>query len=223
MIRTTNELIQKIADDLIWRRKELTDLRALVESNRSGIRSRVLIRGAVALLYAHWEGFVKKASTHYVEFVAAQRLTHRELASNFVGIVLKAKFNELGASEKVSKGNQLARFMCGSLDARANLPYRDAVKTQSNLSSTVLVDILDTLGIDSSGFATRFRFIDAELVSPRNHIAHGESVSLSVDEYLQLQDDVLSLIELYRNEIENASVMSRYRSGPVPTRATAEP
>lgn len=211
MIRTADELIQKIADDLIWRRRELTDLRALVESNQSGIRSRVLVRGAVALLYAHWEGFVKKVSTYYVDYVASQRLTNRELAPNFVGLILRAKMRAMAASGKVSRANQLAEFMCHGMDVRARLPVKDAIDTQSNLSSTVLLDILELLGLDASLFATRLKFIDAQLVGPRNHIAHGESLFLEPEEYLAMHDDVLALIEIFRNEIENASVTKRFR------------
>lgn len=211
MIRTTNELVQKIAEDLVWRRKELTELRALVESHRSGIRGNVVVRGAVALLYAHWEGFVKKVGTYYVQFVAAQRLSNRELAPNFVGLVLRAKLKEMSASDKAAKGNQLAEFMCNGMDVRARLPTKDVVDTKSNLSSTVLVDILEALGLDPDQFATRFRFIDSQLVNPRNHIAHGEALFLTSEEYLELHDDVLALVETFRNEVENASVLKRFR------------
>lgn len=212
MIRTTDDLVQKVADDLVWRRKELTDLRALVESHRTGVRGKVVVRGAVALLYAHWEGFVKKVGTYYVDYVASQRLSSRELAPNFVGLILRAKFKEMGVSEKMARGNRLADFMCNGMDVRARVPVKDVVDTQSNLSSTALIDILDALGLDSSQFVTRFKFIDAQLVGPRNHIAHGEALSLTAEEYLSLHDDVLALIETFRNEVENASVTKRFRN-----------
>ena len=212
MIRTTDQLITKIAEDHIWRRKELTELKVLVQTFQGDIlRSRVLIRAAVALLYAHWEGFVKKSSSHYLEYVASHRLPYKNLATNFVGLKLKSKFFELSASEKISGGNALAEFFCTELDQRSNLPYRNAVDTKSNLSSKVLVDILDALGLDVSQFETRLKFIDTNLVNPRNHIAHGEGFDMSVDDYLTLHDDVLALIETYRNEVENASVSGRFK------------
>lgn len=211
MIRTTDQLIDKIAEDLIWRRKELTDLKALVQEFQGDfLRSRVLIRAAIALLYAHWEGFVKKSSSHYLEYVASHRLPYRKLAANFVGLSLKSKFIELGASEKISGGNALAEFFCTALDRQSNVPYKNAVDTKSNLSSKVLIDILDALGLDASQFATRLKFIDTNLVNPRNHIAHGEALDMSIEDYLTLHDDVLALIETYRNEVENASVLRRF-------------
>lgn len=211
MIRTTDQLIEKIAQELVWRRRELTDLRALVQQFRDEpLRSRVLVRGAVALLYAHWEGFVKVSASHYLEYVASTRLPYRRLAANFVGLTIRSKFAELGFSEKISSANALADFFCTALDRQANVPYKRVIDTKSNLSSTVLRDIITALGLDESKFATRHNFIDSNLVNPRNHIAHGEAMYLTVDEYLVLHDEVIELIEIFRNEVENASVLRRY-------------
>lgn len=217
MIRTTDQLIGKIAEDLVWRRKELTTLRSLVQKFQDEpLSSRVLIRSAVALLYAHWEGFVKKSSYYYLEYVASHRLPYRKLAPNFIGLTLKSKFAELGASEKISGGNALADFFTTEMDRQSNVPYRNVVDTKSNLSSKVLIDILDALGFSTSLFDTRMNFIDSNLVNRRNHIAHGAVLDISVEEYLALHDDVMALIETYRNEVENASVQRHYeRQFPV--------
>lgn len=210
MIRTTEQLIDRIAEDLVWRRKELSELRALVQDSGSQFRSRVVIRSAVALLYAHWEGFVKKASAHYLEFVASHRLPYRKLTPNFIALKLRSKFFELSVSERISSGNALADFFCTELDRQSSIPYRDVIDTKSNLSSKVLIDILSALGLDQTKFSTRLNFIDSNLVNPRNHIAHGEELSLSIPEYLKLHDDVLVLIETFRNEIENSSVLRQF-------------
>ena len=166
MIRTTDELIEKVGSDLIWRRKELSELKGLVQETQGQIRSRVIIRSAVALLYAHWEGFVKKASAYYLEFVSSHRLPYGRLAPNFVALALKAKFHELSASEKISGANLLAEFFCTSLNKQSNVPYKGAVDTKSNLSSKVLQDILSALGIPHNNFSTRMNFIDSNLVNP---------------------------------------------------------
>lgn len=210
MIRTTDDLVDRIATELIWRRKELTDMRALVQESSGQLRCRVAIRAGVALLYAHWEGFVKAASSHYLEYVASHRIPYRKLTPNFVALTLRSKFVEMRASEKISSANALADFFCTSLDVQSRVPYKNVVDTKSNLSSRVLVDILAALGLDVGKFETRLHFIDSNLVNPRNHIAHGEALDLSVEEYLDLHDDVLALIEIFRNEIENSSVLRRF-------------
>ena len=109
-------------------------------------------------------------------------------------------------------------LFCTSLDCQANIPYKKVVDTKSNLSSTVLVDIIATLGLNLSLFSTRLKFIDSNLVNPRNHIAHGQALDLSLDEYLALHDEVLTLIEIYRNEIENASVLRLYERATPPVK-----
>ncbi|QFY44606.1 hypothetical protein F6R98_19865 [Candidatus Methylospira mobilis] len=153
---------------------------------------------------------MKKSSSYYLEYVASHRLPHSKLAANFVGLILKSKFNALGASERISGGNELADFFCTKLDSQSNVPYKGVVETKSNLTSTVLVDILNALGLDVSKFERRLKFIDSNLVNPRNHVAHGEDIEMTVEEYLQLHDDVINLIETYRTEIENASVLRRF-------------
>lgn len=215
MIRTTDELIEKVGSDLIWRRKELSELKGLVQETQGQIRSRVIIRSAVALLYAHWEGFVKKASAYYLEFVSSHRLPYGRLAPNFVALALKAKFHELSASEKISGANLLAEFFCTSLNKQSNVPYKGAVDTKSNLSSKVLQDILSALGIPHNNFSTRMNFIDSNLVNPRNHIAHGEDFNLNTQECMDLHDAVMSLLETYKNEVENAAVLKSYERAPI--------
>lgn len=210
MIRTIDELLDRIAGELVWRRRELTDMRALVQESSSQLRVRVVVRAGVTLLYAHWEGFVKAVASHYLEYVASHRIPYRRLAPNFVALSLRSKFNELGASEKLSGATALADFFCTSLDVQSRVPYKNMVDTKSNLSSKVLQDILTALGLDHTNFQTRLNFIDSSLVNPRNHIAHGEYLSLTVDEYLELHDDVIALIEIFRNEIENSCVLRRF-------------
>lgn len=210
MIRTTDELIDRVGKDLIWRRKELSELKGLVQETQGQIRSRVIIRSAVALLYAHWEGFVKKSSSYYLEFVSSHRLPYGRLAPNFVALTLKAKFNELAVNEKISGANLLAEFFCNSLNKQSNVPYRGAVDTKSNLSSKVLQDILSALGFPHANFSTRMNFIDSNLVNPRNHIAHGENIDLSPSDYMELHDAVMTLLETYKNEVENAAVLRSF-------------
>ncbi|WP_186013825.1 MAE_28990/MAE_18760 family HEPN-like nuclease [Burkholderia gladioli] len=210
MIRTLDDLLDRIAEELVWRRRELTDIRALVQESTGKLRERVLIRAGVALLYAHWEGFVKAAASYYLEYVASHRIPYGRLTPNFVALSLRSKFHELGASQKISSANALADFFCTSLEMQSRVPYKNIVDTKSNLSSKVLQDILATLGLDSTQFETRIQFIDASLVSPRNHIAHGESLSLNLNEYLELHDSVITLIETFRNEVENSSTLRRF-------------
>jgi hypothetical protein len=209
-MRTLDDLLQAIADDLIWRRKELTELRAMIQTHRGQLRERVLIRAAVALLYAHWEGFVKRCGSNYLEFVSFQRVDGDKLAINFLALAARAKALEYINQGDLKMGVHLAEFYLNCAGKQARVPYKKVINTQSNLSSEVLKDILAVLGLDATKFSTRMPFIDSNLVNPRNHVAHGESLEITSSEYEVLHDDVLSLIESFRNEVENAAATKSY-------------
>ena len=98
-IRSLPELTGFLEKQLSWRKRELTTLRAIVEKSRNH-EKEILVRGAVCLLYAHWEGFVSDAAKAYISFVVSERLRLRELAPNFIGLGLKAEIQKTGHSDK---------------------------------------------------------------------------------------------------------------------------
>lgn len=204
-MRTKDDFVKKIDEDLIWRRRELTDFRAAIQNAtaNSGLRS-ALTRAGVALLYAHWEGFIKKSGTHYLEFVGNQGKKASELKSNFIAIKMKSRLDEASKSAKASTSAELVEFFRSKLNDRLRLPHKGIVDTESNLSSKVLREIIWILGLSMSHYETKSQLIDSSLVSRRNHIAHGSALDINLDEYLQLHDDVMSLIDEFRNQLQNA-------------------
>ena len=210
-IRTTEQLIDAIDGDLSWRRKELTDLRYLIQqSTASKTRQKVMVRAAVALLYAHWEGFVKAASEAYLEFVCMQRCKNSELARSMLAIIVKSRLNAAENSRKISAHLNVVDFFSGEMNERSVLPYKGAIRTESNLSSTILYDILDTIGIDSTDYRSKAHMLDNQLLAKRNHIAHGSELDVDVKDYLVLHEEVISLTNLLRNQVENAAVERQY-------------
>lgn len=210
-IRTPEQFIGKVDEQLIWRRKELTDLRVLVERSRDNTSQQsMLIRAGVALLYAHWEGFIKTTGTYFLQFVSAQRLTHAQLKPNFVSIILRVRLNVANSSKKVSTTGDVINFFCTKMESRANVPTKNVIDTESNLSSSVFNEILWMLGLDETPYSTRKIIIDNRLVSSRNCIAHGEALRIKVDDYLALHDDVMALLEEFRNQIQNSCVEKKF-------------
>ncbi|WP_326429340.1 MAE_28990/MAE_18760 family HEPN-like nuclease [Stutzerimonas frequens] len=209
-MRTIDHLLSAIADDLIWRRKEITELRALIQKHRGQLKERVLIRAAVALLYAHWEGFVKKCGTYYLEYVSYQRVECDKLSANFLALAARGKVVDYIKNGDIALGVHLADFYLGCAGKQSRVPYKKVVDTQSNLGSSALKNILSLLGLEKQSFSTKMAFIDSNLVNPRNHVAHGEVLDISFSEYEGLHDDVLGLIESFRNEVENAAINKAY-------------
>ena len=206
-MKTKEELLQKIDDDLIWRRRELSDFRVVVQNpgENAGRRS-ALLRAGVTLLYAHWEGFVKRSGTYYLEFVANQGKIASELRVNFIAIKLKSRLIEASKSNKPSASAELVDFFCSKLGDRLRIPHKGIVDTKSNLSSSVLREIVWILGLDMSPFETKCHLIDSSLVDRRNHIAHGDSLDIGIDDYLALHDEVMALIDAFRNQVQNAAI-----------------
>jgi len=53
-IRTTEQLSDKLSTDLAWRKKELSEVKSLVETRKvSPQRYNALIRSGICILYAH--------------------------------------------------------------------------------------------------------------------------------------------------------------------------
>jgi hypothetical protein len=214
-IRTLEELSQVLADDLIWRKKELSDLSSLIE-NKSFAPSKhnAVLRSGIALLYAHWEGYIKNAATCYLEYVSRQKLTYEELSINFVAIAMKNKLNEATETNKATVFTEVTRFLLTQAEDCSLIPYKDIVSTASNLSSSILHEIVCIIGLDYSFYQTKQVIIDEQLLKRRNMIAHGESLpylSLDREEYRELQGQMLGMMEDFRTQVENHAAQELYR------------
>jgi len=134
-IRTLEQLSDHLANDLAWHKRELSEVKGLVETkNVSDQRYRTLLRSGVCILYSHWEGFVKLAANAYVDYVRSQRLTYQELASNFLALAMKGKLKDAQETNKPSLYIPVCDFFVSGLNQRCVLP-KDAISTASNLSS----------------------------------------------------------------------------------------
>lgn len=210
-LRTVEQLSDALSADIIWRKKELTSIRLMVESKSlSEDRKTAVLRGAVALLYAHWEGFVKAAGNAYLEFVHFQGLSYQQLARNFVALGARGRLKKAAGTTKIQAYLDVVDFFLENLGDRCSLPYKDGISTQSNLSSLVLRNIVETLGLDYSEFETKEKLLDELLLRQRNTIAHGEYLITTIEGYLDLYEDILQMMEAFRTQVDNAAALKRF-------------
>ena len=181
-IRSLTELAQFLDDELSWRKKELTTLKFMLERRREHERV-LLLRAAVCVLYAHWEGFVKAAATTYVSFVATRGLRYRDLAPNFVALGLRTEITQTGLSNKPTIHTALVAKLMLGLSESADLDWEHSVDTGSNLNTDVLQEIFCLLGLDSHPYLPKKQLLDQRLLANRNLISHGRRVEIEMDDY----------------------------------------
>jgi hypothetical protein len=98
-VRTEAQMLELLDKDFAWRLKEIADIRSSIP-NAAGTKEKALLRAGVALLYAHWEGFIKTSSEYYLSFVSNQRLRYEQLKSCFIVFGLKKELNFIIDSKK---------------------------------------------------------------------------------------------------------------------------
>jgi len=212
-IRTDSQLFACIDDDLIWRKRELTQFKFLLQDTKKRRDKNIaLLRSAVPLLYAHWEGFIKAAAKNYLEFVASQRLKINELSVNFIALSARKILLEASCSKKIKQHIALTDFFRNGLQDKSSLPYKDAINTRANLSSDVLREIIEILGLDYSPYETKAHIIDEKLLKFRNMIAHGEYLSIEIGDYETLNQQVIEMMDDFKTQIQNATLLSGYKS-----------
>jgi hypothetical protein len=173
-------------------------------------KHNALLRSGVMLLYAHWEGYIKTAAISYLEFVVRQQLTYKDLAINFVAIAMKTKLNQATETNKATIFTEVTDFMLNQMNQKSSISYEEVVSTAANLSSSILREIVCLLGLNYSFYETKEVIINEQLLKRRNGIAHGEYLSLDRDEYQQLHDEILAMMENFRTQIENNASQKLY-------------
>lgn len=209
-LKTAEQLSDRLSRDLAWRKKELSEVKSLIETKSfSDSKHKALVRSGICLLYAHWEGFIKLAANSYLEYVRVQKLRYKELTSNFLALAMKEKLKEVKKTNKPSLYIPVCDFFLDELNQRCLLP-KEAISTASNLSSEIFQEITRTLGINFSTYSTKSVLIDTKLLKTRNEIAHGEYSIFDREEYVELHTEVIILLDLFRTDIENAAINKDY-------------
>lgn len=209
-IRTESQLLSMLDDEFAWRRKELTALWSDVQSAPE-ISRQARLRAGVALLYAHWEGFIKAAGDFFVTFVAVRKLNHDQLGTGFLSLALRKRLKAFSDTSSVPQHIAFLSFLRTEMTSRARLPQIGAIKAESNLNSRRLKDIVLTLGLDYSAYELKENLIDAQLLKWRNTIAHGKALHPSMDDFNILYGEVTTLLRIFKDQVENAVILQTYR------------
>ena len=116
-IRTLTELQDAIDAEMGWRKRELSALRANINSARAFAKDTAL-RCGITLLYAHWEGAIKNIAYFYLLYVASQKVTYDRLKPNFLAITLKNDIEQFSVTNKTTLQTKIVEHL---FDERTNL------------------------------------------------------------------------------------------------------
>jgi hypothetical protein len=214
-IRTVEALDQEIDAEIAWRKQELTTTLQLAQQS-AGSDQRANLRSGVVILYAHWEGWIKTVAQLYIRYVNTKSISYDSLSEAFLGNALKTKMTAIDEASAPLIHKQFAAFVRTGLSDRASLS-ESLVRTESNLSSSVLFEILDRLGLERRPqYSLRANRIDTDLVHKRNTIAHGQYLDLTLDDYRSLRKDILELLELFTDDVRNAASTGKHLATPGP-------
>lgn len=208
-LRTVDLLLEHLDEDMAWRIKEVHQFKSAVERAK-GKNVDAHIRAGIAMLYAHWEGFVKGAANAYVNYVSHRANQNSELKPCFVALGMKTKLALANASSKSEVVIDAVTYLLDELNRPIRLPRSEAISAESNLSSLVFLNITGWIGIDPTPYSTRFTLIDTTLLENRNRIAHGEYLSVNAERFHELTDEILEMLRWFKTDIENAVVQNSF-------------
>jgi len=211
-IKTRLQLQNAMETEFAWRKKELHAIKTAAYLHRNSLDRDVFVRSAVAILYAHWEGFIKSVGTFYLQFVARQKLSNGELAPNFLALGASTIIDSAVASEKPRMRFAIVEFFTSRMNDRSRLNWRSGVNTKANLNSMVFSGIVMSLGLNYGPFKTKEKLIDEKLLATRNSIAHGQHMLFDLEEYMNLHTEVYKMMEEFYSQIEDAADHGRYRA-----------
>ena len=178
--------------DLDWRNSELATLRELLTvATQPEIRKRALYRAAWALLYAHYEGFVKFSLELYIDSLSRLLNTCSAIPDKmFVYFMEK----EIRAARNLKAHECFKFFSIDMVNFRAQAPKAMTVDTKSNLWPALLQELFEKLDLDSHNISIDVRKLKT-LVARRNDIAHGKKAFIQdMAYYLEYERVVVNLM-----------------------------
>ncbi|MFY9641210.1 MAG: MAE_28990/MAE_18760 family HEPN-like nuclease [Rhodomicrobium sp.] len=209
-VRSREECLRAIQSDSAWRKKEIATLKGRIANSSDGDQA-MLLRSAVVMLYAHWEGFVKTASTLYLSYInEVIRRRSVTLSKHFTDLIMWKMFREKGDHLFLKNAVPFLEMRAAWPCSPDELLPTDIINTESNLSSQVLRRLITTINLDYSPFQTKEKLIDEDLLKMRNQIAHGERVSVDLAQYETIDKQIRGLIDSFQQLLETCIQREQY-------------
>lgn len=209
-IRSISQLDARLTEGLKWRSHEMQQWKQVVDRCREHERPG-LLRDGTALIYAHWEGYVKESAQAYLEYVSKKGLRIGQLRSEIAAISLRTVLGRGEQSKNSAAHTEVVEKLRNADSLPAELSYNSAtIRTRSNLSFEVFADIMHSIGCDASRHEIYRMTIDNRLLKRRNDIAHGQEEYVSLADWIDIRDRVLVILRDVRAQISNSAANREY-------------
>lgn len=216
-IKSKDCFLDLIQRERAWRKKELTEIKHLMHASKKS-KNDVLIRSGILLLYAHWEGYVKKVCEGFFYYLNFRGLKYSELQPNFIALGVSEEFDWNFPQKKYSSYIKAVSFVMNrTKEQKFNIDVSARIDTKSNLNSEVLFDLLSMLGIDCEHFIKNKHHIDNRLLKYRNAIAHGErtdnnpDLCIAFDDFIDLDSKINELMDHFETLVMNHLELETYK------------
>ncbi|GGM43991.1 MAE_28990/MAE_18760 family HEPN-like nuclease [Dactylosporangium sucinum] len=210
-VRTVEQLEAALTEELKWRTHEVVQW----ESVAAGVRDYQLpavVRGGIALLYGHWEGYVKAAGCLYLEHVSRKGLKIDELRAELAAVSMRTLLGKGESSKSSTQHTEIILAIREGGGELARIPFdRSTIRTRSNLSFEVFEDIMHSIGCDASRHEIHRSLINNRLLKNRNDIAHGRELYVLLDDWRDIRHRVFEMLVDVRTQLANSAATESYR------------
>jgi hypothetical protein len=208
--RTADQLQERLDEDFAWRIQEISAIRKSIRS-ASGRGQLALLRAAVPLLYAHWEGFIKTAASRYAGYISSIGIRHGEAKTNLAGLKALTYVRQLHPiTKRIFVASELLAALRQVENETVDINLEPFISNVGNFTYDIFEQIVGFLCIDSTGYGSKKQLIDESLLSQRNDIAHGEYLLIDPDGFESLSDEIIVLMTQFKTDIENGAARKGY-------------
>jgi len=208
-INTLDKLDDCLSKSLSWRKKELIQMKLFINLNNNP----TLIRAGFALLSAHFEGFLRDAANYYVIFISSQKVSYSLLKTSLLALKCKRKICIAGNAKKTSTHTTFLSEIFNLSNEEFSMKYsidNPIISTESNPSSEVFKEILQTISLNYTPYETKKNYIDADLLKNRNSIVHGEKCIVTKAEYMSTFKEISGIMDMLSKQVLNAAANKEY-------------
>lgn len=200
-----------LTSEFNWRLREISDVTRAGREQSNGYEIGVR-KAALALIYAHWEGYIKFAGEAYLKYVAARKLSYSRLSIEFSAIDIPRLLKRVNAEGlKVKPAIQFLEELTTFLGGCFRNAEKVRLPVEGNLNYERLCEICVICGVKPSSVVQDETFLDERILGVRNRIAHGVSVTVTYEELEEARDFVIDGMRAFRNEIESRVVNGAFR------------